>query len=87
MGVGVENGNVNRSGDDLDRKFRTAMGLYAVLAVAAWYSMGEGSILVGDRPVEIRLVPLFVLGALALKTVLARQAEKIRRRGENDGLQ
>jgi hypothetical protein len=44
--------------------------------------MGEGSVLVYGRPVEIRLVPLIVIGGLALRTVLARQAEKIRRSGE-----
>ncbi len=84
MGVGLENGKMNRSGDSLDRKFWAAMALYAGLAIAAWYSIGEGSILVSGRPVEIRLVPLLVLGALAVKTVLARQAERIRRQGEKD---
>jgi hypothetical protein len=79
MGVCLENGNANRSGDELDRKFWAAMAMYAVLAVLAWFTMGEGSLLVGDRPVEIRLVPLIVMGGLALKTVLARHAEKIRR--------
>ena len=33
------------------------------------------------RPVEFRLVPLMVIGGLALRTVLARQAEQIRRVG------
>ncbi len=80
----MENGNVNRSGDELDRKFWAAMAMYAVLAVLAWFTIGEGSFLVGDRPVEIRLVPLIVMGGLALKTVLARHAEKIRREKEKD---
>ena len=77
MGVGLE--NANHSGDEFDRKFWVAMAMYAVLAVLAWFTIGEGSFLVGDRPVEIRLVPLIVMGGLALKTVLARHAEKIRR--------
>jgi hypothetical protein len=34
--------------------------------------------------VELRLVPLIVIGGLALRTVLARQAEKIRRQGEKN---
>ena len=75
----MENGNANRSSDELDRKFWVAMAMYAVLAVLAWFTIGEGSILVGNRLVEIRLVPLIVMGGLALKTVLARHAEKIRR--------
>ena len=69
----------HHSGDEFDRKFWVAMAMYAVLAVLAWFTIGEGSFLVGDRPVEIRLVPLIVMGGLALKTVLARHAEKIRR--------
>jgi hypothetical protein len=71
-------------GAELDRKFWVAMAMFAVLAVLAWLTMGEGSVLVYGRPVELRLVPLIVLGGLALRTVLARQAEKIRRSGEKN---
>jgi hypothetical protein len=81
MEIGSENGKLDGSGADLDRKFWVAMALYAVLAVLAWLTMGEGSVLVYGRPVELRLVPLIVIGGLALRTVLARQAEKIRRSG------
>jgi len=82
METDSENGKLDGSGADLDRKFWVAMALYAVLAALAWFTMGEGSVLVDGRPVEIRLVPLIVIGGLALRTVLARQAEKIRRSGE-----
>jgi hypothetical protein len=34
---------------------------------------------VDGRPVELRLVPLVVLGGLVVKTLLALKAEKIRR--------
>jgi hypothetical protein len=37
------------------------------------------------RPVELRVVPLLILGGLALRTVLARHAEKIRRGGDEGG--
>jgi hypothetical protein len=67
--------------DDLDRKFWIAMALFAVLALLSWFTIGDGSVMVMGKPVEIRLVPLIVLGGLALRTVLARQAEKIRRQG------
>ena len=69
---------LNSSGSDLDRKYWTAMALFAILAALVWFTMGEGAVLVFGRPVEMRLVPLIVIGGLALRTVLARQAEKIR---------
>ncbi|MGB0065587.1 MAG: hypothetical protein WBP85_14175 [Terracidiphilus sp.] len=64
---------------DLDRKFWIALALFGILALVAWFTLGDGTFDVDGRPVEIRLVPLVVFGGLALKTVLARQAEKIRR--------
>jgi hypothetical protein len=67
--------------EDLDRKFWIALGLFGILGVLAWFMIGAGSAVVMGRPVEIRLIPLIILGGLALKTVLARQAEKIRRGG------
>ncbi len=67
---------------DLDRKFWVALAMFAVLAVLVWLTMGDGSVLVFGKPVELRLIPLIVIGGLALRTVLARKAEKIRRDGE-----
>jgi hypothetical protein len=46
--------------------------------------MDAGKILVFGKPVEMRWVPLIIIGGLALRTVLARSAEKIRRGGEKD---
>jgi hypothetical protein len=71
------------AGSDLDRKYWTAMALFAILAALVWFTMGEGAVLVFGRPVEMRLIPLIVIGGLALRTVLARQAEKIRRKGSS----
>jgi hypothetical protein len=68
---------------NLERRFSIALGLYVVLALLVWFTMGEGKVLVHGRPVELRLVPLIIIGGLALRTVLARQAERIRRRGGN----
>ncbi len=76
---------MHSTGADLDRKYWVALALYAVLALLVWLTMGEGKVLVMGRPVELRLVPLIIIGGLALRTVLARQAEKIRRGGDEGG--
>ena len=80
-----ERKGLKSTGSDLDRKYWVALALYAVLAVLAWFTLGEGSIIVKGRPVELRLLPLIIIGGLALRTVLARQAEKIRRGGNGGG--
>jgi len=65
----------------LDRKFWLAIALFVILAALAWFTLGEGTVLVNGHPVEIRLLPVVVLGGFALRTMLARQADRIRRRG------
>jgi hypothetical protein len=92
-----ERKGLTSAGSDLDRKFWMALALYAILAVLAWFTLGgdkvlvpwfdlsEGKILGVSRLVEMRLIPLIVLGGFALKTVLARHAEKIRRSGDGGG--
>ena len=67
------------AGASLDRRFRMALALYAVLGLLVWFTMGEGKVLVHGRPVELRLVPLIVIGGLALRTLVAHHAERIRR--------
>jgi len=76
-GEGSKVANLAETG--LERRFRLALALYAILATLAWFTLGEGSVFVAGRPVEIRMLPLVILGGLALRTVLARQAERIRR--------
>jgi hypothetical protein len=72
---------LHSTGSELERKYWVALGLYAVLALLVWFTMGAGKVLIWGRPVELRLVPLIIIGGLALRTVLARQAERIRRSG------
>ncbi len=76
---------LHSTGADLDRKYWVALGLFAVLAALSWFTLGEGKVFVAGRPVELRLLPLIIIGGMALRTVLARQAEKIRRGGSGDG--
>jgi hypothetical protein len=73
---------LHSTGSELDRKYWVALALFGALAVLVWFTMGEGTILVYGKPVELRLVPLIVIGGAALKTVLARHADKIRRGGD-----
>jgi len=70
------------SGDALERKFWIAILLYGVLAILAWFTIGSGSIDVHGRQVQIRLIPLIILGVLALRTVLGRHADRIRSENE-----
>jgi hypothetical protein len=72
--------SVRSSGSELERKYWIAMALYGVVALLVWFTMDAGKVVVWGRPVELRLVPLIVIGGLALRTVMARQAEKIRRK-------
>jgi hypothetical protein len=72
-------GGCSDAASSLSRRFWIALLFYAALAALAWFTLGEGSVLVAGKPVELRLIPLIIIGGLALRTVLARQAEKIRR--------
>ena len=74
-----------RSGSDLARRYPVALALYVVLGLLVWFTMEAGKILVMGKPVDLRLVPLMVLGGLALRTVVARQADRIRTGGEKGG--
>ena len=74
--------DVNRPGSEMERRFPIALALYALLGALAWFTLGEGRIFVGGRAVELRMVPLVILGGFALRTVLGLYAERIRRGGE-----
>ncbi|MGA7257669.1 MAG: hypothetical protein WCF17_00440 [Terracidiphilus sp.] len=69
------------TGSELERKYRIAMALYGVLAVGSWFTIGQGSVPVFGRMVQIRWIPIFVLATFAFRTVMAMQADRIRRKG------
>ena len=71
-----------RKGSELERRYPVALLLYAVLGVLAWFTLGEGKVIVFGKPVELRLIPILILATFALRTVLVRQADKIRHGGE-----
>jgi hypothetical protein len=84
LGAGIDAGSgregLKQPGGELARKFRVAMILYAILAVLSWFTL-DGKIPVGGRLVELKLIPLVIIGGFALRTMLAMKAEKIRREG------
>jgi hypothetical protein len=84
-GAGSEREGLKQpGGGELDRKFRIAMVLYAILAALSWFTL-DGKIPVEGRLVELKLIPLFIIGAFALRTVVAMKAEKIRPKGPKGG--
>jgi hypothetical protein len=72
-------GETAKAAGQLERKYRIALALYGVLAVVAWFTIGEGSIPAFGRMIEIRWIPIFVLASFAFRTVMAMQADRIRR--------
>ena len=72
----------SRAASELKKRYPVALALYAVLGVLVWFTMGEGTIIVFGRPVEMRVVPILILATFAFRTVMARQADKMRHGGE-----
>ena len=66
------------SSTTLEKKFRVALALYAGLAILSWFTL-DARIPVGGRLVELRFVPLVIIGGFVLRTMMAMRAEKIRR--------
>jgi hypothetical protein len=83
-GAGSAIGESKRSGSDLDKRYPLALALYAVLAALVWFTMDASNVYVLGRPVELRLLPLILIGGFALRTVLVHQAERIRRQDGKD---
>jgi hypothetical protein len=83
--TGLSGKDLRRTGSDLEKRYPIALGLYLILAVLVWFTLGEGKVLVAGKQVELRWLPLIILGGLALRTVLARHAERIRRGGDEGG--
>jgi hypothetical protein len=71
-----------RAGSDLERRYPITLAAYGVLAVLVWFTIGEGVVELFGRPVEVRWVVLFSLAMFVFRTVMAMQADRIRRGGK-----
>ncbi len=67
-----------------DRKFWIALALFGILAVVIWFTFGEGTVFVFGRHVQLRLIPLFVIATFVFRTVMAREADKIRQKSDGE---
>ena len=67
------------SGTTLEKKYWVALVLYAGLALLSWFTL-DARIPVGGRLVELKFVPLIIIGGLALRTMVAMKAERIRQK-------
>jgi hypothetical protein len=72
------------SGQKMERKFWIALGLYGILIVIAWFTLGIGSVVIFGGPVQIRLIVVVILGTFVFRTIMARWAENIRRNSGED---
>jgi len=68
-----------RSGSDLEKKYPVALAMFVILAVVAWFTVGDGSVIVHGRPVQVRLIPVVILALFAFRTYVAMHADRIRR--------
>ena len=68
-----------RGDSRMSKRYPVALFLYVLLGVLVWFTVGDGTVLILHHRVEMRWIPLFVIGTFVLRTVLARQADKIRR--------
>jgi hypothetical protein len=71
-----------RAGSDLERRYPVALAIYGILGVVAWFTIGEGHVMVYGRQVEFRWFPILILGLFAFRTVMAMQADRIRHGGK-----
>ena len=58
----------------MHKRLPFALGCYAVLALLAWFTLGDAGVYVGGKIVQLRAAVFIFLGGLALKTLIAYKA-------------
>jgi hypothetical protein len=67
----------------IERRFYVALVIYAVLGLLIWTTLGYTPIRIEGRDIDFRVVPSLILGMFAVRTILFRQAERIRTGSKN----
>ena len=68
---------------DQQRKFRIAIGVYAVLALLIWLTMDNTTLPVGGGRISLRGLTFALLALFAARTILHWNAERIRSEKES----
>jgi hypothetical protein len=68
---------------DQQKKFLVAIGLYAGLALLAWFVMDGSSVPIGSGQISIRALTFSLLAFFAARTILHWNAERIRAQKES----
>jgi hypothetical protein len=64
------------------KRFFVAMGVYAALALLAWFVMDASTVPVGSGRLSLRGLTLILLGFFAARTILHWNADRIRAQKE-----
>ena len=74
------------------RRMPVALGVLAGLGMLSWFTMDAGAVIhmhgyssgnigIADRDIEIRWIPILVLGLFALRVVLAHVRARVEQKG------
>jgi hypothetical protein len=66
----------------LEKRYYTALVVYAVLGALIWFTLGDETIHISGREIKMKVLPAIVVAGFALKTVLHWHAERLRAQGE-----
>jgi hypothetical protein len=67
----------------IERRFYVALVIYAVLGLLVWTTLGYTPIRIEGREIDFRVIPSLILGMFALRTILFRQAERIKAQNQD----
>jgi hypothetical protein len=69
---------------DQRKRFYVALAIYAVLGLAAWMTMSDVPVPIGNFEISLRRLTLGVLALFVVRTVLHWRAEQIKAERERE---